>query len=331
MDFTENTLLALRNLYRQHIMSVPIPASVFASLATNPSVTSVAPITKKSNVNTRTRNNAGKNEEEDIKKIIIAINTQSSAGINIINQFNLQYGKEIIEAKARPTSNRSTHFDFFIKIRCEPDKWYRVEHKGGRICKPIPIEYRPWTTGVQFHNGGCDTYNMSIYYAKIWYDILIGSGRLKKDWNISAPIPTFDDWFNKDAKTQGDPKTDFGKELKSNVYQNRKESLREYRAEINELFNPSFEDFETFKTQILSNLNESLEQKDYWLTIQGDLDEEFHCKWYPKFTLSKINTITMRKEKDIWFDIICDDGIKFSCILRWGKGAGFSNIRIDSR
>jgi hypothetical protein len=33
--------------------------------------------------------------------------------------------------------------------------------------------------------------------------------------------------------------------------------------------------------------------------------------------------------KDVNFVFECDDGFKFGGILRWGKGAGFSNLRID--
>jgi hypothetical protein len=81
---------------------------------------------------------------------------------------------------------------------------------------------------------------------------------------------------------------------------------------------------------VLEVLNESLSQKHYWLTIHASLSGEFHCAWYPKFTLSSLSSIKMRKEKDIWFDFESPE-TKFSCILRWGKGAGFSNLRIDAR
>jgi hypothetical protein len=198
---------------------------------------------------------------------------------------------------------------------------------------PIAPDQKPWTTGVQFHNGGCEKYSIARIYAKIWYDTYIGSGVLKTQWNLTAPIPSFEEWFNKDAKGQGNPKTEFGSELKRKVREARgkNESLRENRAAVNELFNPLQSDIDNFKKEIQSVIAPILEMKDYWLTIQGDLDGEFYCKWYTKFILGNINTINIRKEHDIWFDILCDDGIQLSSILRWGKGAGFSNIRIDAR
>ena len=41
--------------------------------------------------------------------------------------------------------------------------------------------------------------------------------------------------------------------------------------------------------------------------------------------------ISLRKtqQPDVNFVFECDDGFKFGGILRWGKGAGFSNLRID--
>jgi len=37
------------------------------------------------------------------------------------------------------------------------------------------------------------------------------------------------------------------------------------------------------------------------------------------------------REKDIFFELTSAEGLEFSGILRWGKGAGFSNLRLDLR
>lgn len=277
----------------------------------------------------RTRNNAGANETRDIEEIIRAINTRSPQGLRIIHAFRDQFGREIRGAEKRE-GNRGIHFDFYIILDTGERK--RVEHKGSQHYTPILPHQTPWEAGVQFHNGGCEKYTIAKMYARVWYDTYIRSGVLKTEWSLEAPIPTFDEWFSKDAKAQDDPKTPFGKELKRKVREARgvKGSLKEKRELVNTHFNPTAADLELFKTEALAILNHVLEQKDYWLTIHGDVFGDFHCKWYPNFTIPSIQSVTMRKELDIWFSFVCE-GTNFQCILRWGKGAGFSNIRIDAR
>ena len=121
----------------------------------------------------------------------------------------------------------------------------------------------------------------------------------------------------------------FGLELKTKVRAAGKH-LRDKRDAVNKAFNPSEETLTKFKQEAQEILDAVLNQKDYWLTIHGDLTKNFHCAWYPKFKLGTIHTVKIRKELDIQFDF-ASDLCKFSAYLRWGKGAGFSNIRIDPR
>jgi hypothetical protein len=280
----------------------------------------------------RTRNDAGKNEKLDIHKIVTAINDKKPAGLKLIEQFQKKFGKTIVFARERTGSNRETHYDFEVCFENELEIWYKVEHKGSQKYVPIRPDQSPWTAGVQFHNGSCDKYEIGKKYAREYYNIWIGSGVLKKEWNIEAPIPDFDEWFSKDAKIQGNPGTKYGIELKRKVREARgpKASLRETRDAVNEIFNLSDEEMNVFSNESLISLNNILKEKDYWLTIHGDLDGDFYCEWYPKFTIKEIKNITLKKERDIWFNIDCGE-IQFRAILRWGKGVGFSNIRIDAR
>lgn len=275
----------------------------------------------------RTRDRAGKNEQADITKIVNAIRTKSAAGLQIISAFKEKFGVDILDVRQRAGGNRATHNDFQICVA--PNEWKNVEHKGSQKCVPILPDQTPWAAGVQFHNGGCDKYSIGKLYARVWYDTHVASGILKAEWNLVAPIPSFDDWFKQDAKKQGNPGTLFGKELKEKV-RGAKTNLGEKRAAAHLAFQPTEADLQTFKQEVLTILNDALEKKDYWLTIHGNLDETFYCAWYPKFTIRTIDSVTIRKELDIWFDFNCPE-CKFSCILRWGKGAGFSNLRIDAR
>ncbi len=82
--------------------------------------------------------------------------------------------------------------------------------------------------------------------------------------------------------------------------------------------------------EVLPIANYALEQKDYWLTICGNLEDgNFNIAWNPKFTIGSINEIVITKKKDIIFEFKCSDDFTFRGILRWGKGAGFSCLRID--
>jgi hypothetical protein len=283
----------------------------------------------------RNRDNAGRNEVEDLARIVEALKTGLPAGLKMNQRFKERFGgDEIVDARSR-SGNRGVHYDFEVLVN-KPGTtlrfWKGVEHKGSTKNQPIPADQTPWAAGVQFHNGGCEKYSIGKLYAKTWYDMYIGSGALKTEWDIVAPTPTFEEWFTKDAKRQDDPATEFGLELKRKVRETRgpKASLGEKRAAVNAVFSPTEEQLAEFKGEVLRTLNESLAQKHYWLTIQGDIAGDFHCEWYPRFTISEITSVTMRKELDIWFDFECPEA-KFSCILRWGKGAGFSNIRIDAR
>jgi hypothetical protein len=278
----------------------------------------------------RTRSTAGAQETADIAAIVEGIRTRSGPGPKIIASFKEQFGIEILDARNRTGSNRGTHYDFEILIGAT---WRRVEHKGSAVATPINPTDTPWAAGVQFHNGGCEKYTIARKYARLWYNMYIGSGTLKTAWSLVAEIPTFEEWYTKDAKVQGDPGTAFGKELKKQVRAARGpiSSLRDERAPVNAAFDITDEDLRIFGQEAFAELNAALSQKDYWLTIHGDPTGEFHCRWWPPFTLSPPKSITVRKELDIYFDFTCEEGVSFSGLLRWGKGAGFSNLRIDAR
>ncbi len=279
----------------------------------------------------RTRDLAGSNETKDIQSIVSAIHNRTPNGLKIIKAFEETFGVPLLDAKCRP-GNRGIHYDFLILVGPEPGEWKNTEHKGSDKANPIPKDQKPWAAGVQFHNGGCEKYTIAKKYARCWYDYYISSNRLKEEWSLQAEPPTFEEWFAKDVKCQGDPKTAFGKELKSAVRKVRgpKASLLEKREAVNNLFDISDEEMNHFKEQVKQTVNEVLAQKHYWLTIHGDPEGEMYCAWYPQFTIGNIEGWVLRKGHDIWIDFLCSE-MSFSALIRWGKGAGFSNLRIDLR
>jgi len=295
----------------------------------------VAPMVEVAATKSRTKDKAALNEVEDIRVIIRGITTNNPCGSKIKAAFKEKFNIEILDARERIGTSRGTHYDLEILIRpvdsLSVGEWKTVEHKGSKDYTQIKPTDTPWAAGVQFHNGGCEKYTLARKYAQSWHTMYVASESLKNEFNLSAPIPTFEDWFKNDAKVQADPKTLFGKELKKAVRLLRgpKASLREKRAELNKIFDISEEDRQLLIHEVLPIANEALLQKDYWMTIHGDLTGEFYVAWYPQFTISNINDVIITMDLDINMQFICEGGFNFKGILRWGKGAGFSNLRID--
>ena len=159
----------------------------------------------------------------------------------------------------------------------------------------------------------------------------MASNALKEEFGLTALTPSFEEWFNKDCKVQGDPKTPFGKELKEKVRAARGgASLLEKRAPILSALEITDAVKRTLIQEVMPIANDALEQKDYWLTIHGSISTGiFHCAWYPKFTIADIQEVIVTKNLDVEFEFRCADDFAFKGILRWGKGAGFSCLRVD--
>lgn len=279
-------------------------------------------------MSTRTRDNAAANETEDIEMIIQAINTRSPVGLRILAAFKDAFGCEITAARTRSGSSRGTHYDFEVQVN---GVWKKVEHKGSQTyCVPAS-DARPWQAGVQFYNGGCEKYSLTRKYARVWYTTHIESGTLASEFGITAPIPSFEEWVEKDCRSQGDPGTAFGKELKQKVRDARgpKASLLEKRAIVLDRLEITDDDKTTLLADVLPIANHVLDEKEYWLSIHGNLSGEFRAVWYPQFRIEAIKEVIIEKALDVKFTFVCENGFRFTGILRWGKGAGFSCLRLD--
>ena len=103
------------------------------------------------------------------------------------------------------------------------------------------------------------------------------------------------------------------------------------RKIVNEKFEFTEEHKITMINEVQEIYNKCMNEKEGWLQTFGDPDklEKFNFKWYKKIEAYKIVDIKCIKCLDIKFEIICENDYKFKAILRWGKGAGFSNIRLD--
>lgn len=213
-----------------------------------------------------------------------------------------------------------------------------MEHKGSQKYNPIDTSLPPWTTGVQFYNGGMEKYRFALKYAEEWYKMFIGSGVLTKRYGITAPIPTLKEWIERDAKSQADPRTEYGKELKRKyraLHNNEKVSLYAERDEFVREFSSTLcteNDCIQLKEDITPIVKEVFEQKHYWIQIHGNIESgKFYCAWTKQLPVSIIKNIKIVLQSDIWINIECENNLTFRGILRFGKGSGYSNIRIDLR
>ena len=279
----------------------------------------------------RTRNVARINETKDLNSILNAIRTNTEAGKKLKDSFQARFGKEIQDCRRIAQAGKnSCHYDFEILVG---DTWYTVEHKGSKDYKPIDPKRPPWENGVQFYNGIFDRYTLGKRYAKEWYDRYIASGYLTKKYNITAAIPSFEEWMTKDAKACGNPKTQFGLELRSRFRgDGKKGGCFDERDEMKQNFQINDEELEVIKGEVLALAQNVLSQKNYWLQIQGEIEKDFYCAWHPECKLTNISKVEIDNSKsDLVMKFSSDIGFTINAMIRWGKGQGLSNLRCDLR
>jgi hypothetical protein len=292
----------------------------------------------------RTKRNAKAHEDADIEALIEHINTPSSeSGKALRDGYFARFGATLDAARrsdpgVRGAGGRRVHYDFQIHVVYPDgrDAWLKVEHKGSKTYAPIDATLPPWTGGVQFYNGGMEKYRLARRYAEAWYTKYIGSGLLTARYGLTSPIPDLETWIAKDARVQGEAKTPFGIELKT-VYQARAgcdgKSLTAERDEFVTEFYAVCDDAECVRLgeDIFPLVRDSLAEKDVWLQIAGDVTGRFHFAWSPALRVTGVERVEFKKGRDIEFRVTCDGGFTFGGILRWGYGAGFSNLRCDLR
>ena len=288
------------------------------------------------NIGENMRENNGKNERVNIKDIMNHLNTSTPLGIKLILSLEKDMNIEFKKAYERNGNNRHTHYDFVIIDK--NGKEYQIEHKGSCLYKKIKDTDKPFKSGVQFVNAGCEKFEISRIYASLWYEEYIKSGYLSKTYKLESEIPTFNTWYKSDCCTQGNPKTKFGEELKKK-YRNEygKTSLLKLRKKINDKFLDKIGSdnkiLENFKQIVINIGNTCLNEKHVWIQINGDINGDINkidFKWYNGFKLNenyKVQAIT-KSDIDFYFNSDSKD-FNFRCKLRWGKGCGFSNLRID--
>ena len=286
-------------------------------------------------------------EEKRVNFIITSINTDTDIGLRIKESYKTLFNKKI-QCVLDSGGTRKDHYDFTL-IHSDATI-VKCEEKGTEIYIPnIDGSIIPWKYSVQRFNCPGNKISIGKDYARLWYDNIVTDDEINTTFGIQKEIiPTFEKWCSDDAFQSGDPKTHYGRTLKKNFrekYGNtsmngKKGSPFDYREKVNPLFISHFNLDQNNKRELIEEtqtmLDSIMDEKDCWFQTSGMIEnlDKFNFKWHKKIEAPKIIDVVPRWKKgsDIYFDfetVNIED--KFSCILRFGKGTGFSNIRYDIR
>jgi len=289
-----------------------------------------------------------KKEEELLKKEEL-YDPHRKAKKEVINIRNLHYhikndtlsGQKIKESfmKSNPHiplfdytivegATRNKHYDLVLQWCVNNDK-KNVECKFSEQNKKINCTKPPWSNAVQFYNGTGKNFSVGNIYARKFYDTIIDE--IINNYQIKIPKPTYEEWIT-DVFRSGKPITPFVCELRKKGYKS------EYLSQIRKKFNKSFilntYELEILKNEVFKSANKVLEEKDYWLQINGDINDSnnFEIRWSGKIKIKEILEVRQMINKDgcdINFEFICDEDNTFYAKLRWGYGQCVSNLRLD--
>lgn len=271
-----------------------------------------------------------KSEKEaiNLEKIHFHIKNDTPSGKKIKEEFAKTFPTiKVFDETVITGGNRSTHHDFGIKWLAEEGKKV-VEFKGSEKKRPIDANKPPWENAVQFYNGTGNKFSVGHSYAKKFYATMLDE--IIAHLEIKTPKPSYEEW-EKDAFLQGKPKTPFVCELREKGYGGK--YLSDIRKNFNKEFVLDVAELEILKSEVLKKANEVLEEKDYWLQINGNIDDPsgFEIRWSGKIGMREIVEIKQigKSGCDINFEFTCDGGNKFFGKLRWGYGQCITNIRLD--
>lgn len=283
-------------------------------------------------------------EEKRIKWIVNQVNNNTQFGQQLKKDYEQVIGKKIKNILDDKAGGRNKHYD--IVITHTDESVYHCEEKGTNKKRDINKLKNPWEYAVQIFNGPAKKFTVfTLKYAELWYDIILLDTTIRDKYNIQSNLPSKETWIKQDLFNQGDPKTPYGKEfkLKFREKNGKRTSMTgkkclfdniDYRKRVNplyiEYFQNNIEIQEEFIKIIQNMLNKVLEEKDCWLQCTGMIPD-INYKWYKKTDSPVILDVEIDKTKsDIVF--VCNtnnSNIKIECILRFGKGCGFSNLRCD--
>lgn len=336
MNFTENTLLALRKLYRQHNMSVPISASVSAPLATNPPC-SISPKKSSKNQNKVVNisdistffNSSTRDENDKINKIRenileIAYNPPEEY---LVNE---EYGKSwlILQNALKDIIKKlaeNTGIPHYTNVK--------ISLKGGRnfnydaeVMYFNGLVYLA-TRNIEFKYGAKKINNLPqflslqaklklchVTYDKFWYDNYLDQ-YLACDSGITLPKPSQEDYLRCVLSTQYSVNPFFSQ---------LKERELQYKNQKDEVVNKSITDYLTtyghlINIDLFSEKVKSTQINKYYLLWS---DNKFYLDNLPEKYMSGITFHSIHNGNTI---LLKSNNIIYKLLLRWRNHKGILN------
>jgi len=271
-----------------------------------------------------------KDEAINIAKLHAHINDDTPCGQKIKAAFRQAFPNlPMFESTVASGADRKKHHDLKLKwaeIHNIPLK--TVEHKGTKEKKMIDPSQPPWVGGVQFYNGSANKFSIGNLYARKFYDTALNE--IIQHFNMTTPKPTYKDW-SKEAFKQGKPTSPFGLELREKGYGG--DFLSECRKKFNKTFRLTDAELQQHQDEVFKRANEILQEKNFWLQIQGKMDEpdDFEVRWSGTVEVAPFLEATLDETTDchIIYKFRCAFGAQIESILRWGYGQCITNLRMD--
>ena len=286
------------------------------------------------------RNIAKLVEGKRVEFIVNSVNENTPLGIRLKDNFETRFGKKVVGFE-NTGGKLKDHYD--LVVVCEDGSRMKCEEKGTNTYYESLEEFtQPWANSVQRFNGPGNKFQVGMKYAKLWYNLVVSNKEMSDEYGVKSDIPTENEWLTKDAFQCGNPKTEWGKEFKRKYRTKHPKasmngkgySPKDYREMVNEKFEFSYEDKQVLLVETQEILDAVMVEKECWLQTCGIIEDKINFRWHDKIAPPKITDINIEWKvgSDIYFNFKTEnDEANFKCILRFGKGTGFSNIRFDIR
>uniref|UniRef100_A0A6C0EHD9 Uncharacterized protein n=1 Tax=viral metagenome TaxID=1070528 RepID=A0A6C0EHD9_9ZZZZ len=274
------------------------------------------------------KSNNKKNEEELLKKIQNDINTKTGLYDEICSKFKDTHNKTISKVEIKGSCNDSYDllviFEDSTQLQCEVKQNSKITLDKWKT---------PWE-GTQLINGFGKHFSIQLYYSKKWYNLYIKSGKIKKVFKLKSEIPTFKEWYSKDAiKFNKNKLTDFTKELKEKIKGNEEhdKKLKEMKNKFVKGLKILDKTLDEFINEINNIIKAKIKVKDCYLCIHKDNVKVWDGKDIKKHPLITKKNITRNKEStDLTYKITNLKGITIKEIrVRWQNTIGIANISVQ--
>jgi hypothetical protein len=294
----------------------------------------VKPIKTVKSIKNDYRSTARVDEDARVKWIVGEMNNpMSEIGKSLRTSYTAKFGNDI--DRVEKFGANKDHYDLLVYHTDGTCR--KCEEKGTRLVCDISETELPWKNSVQCFNGVGSKFHISRKYTRHWYTINIQSGLLSRELCIESVVPSFEEW-SADAYRCGNPKTPFGIELKNKVRHlyGGKASLNGKCGGID--FRNCYESFEFTDIdkkytiyEVRNKLSEILNEKECYLQTCGTIDGEFSFKWKSPISVPEIVDVSMsyKSGADVYLNFTTKNNMDFKCIIRFGGGCGFTNIRLD--